>query len=83
MPPATPQVEGYYDADADADSGTVSYPLLDPASGQCALIDGVLDDDPKSGRAAMPALRVTLRGGRLPEPEANGTRYLTIPLNAA
>lgn len=43
---ATFQVEGYY----DADTGTVSYLLLDPASGQCALIDSVLDYDHKSGR---------------------------------
>ncbi|RUM03989.1 bifunctional sulfur transferase/dioxygenase Blh [Rhizobium chutanense] len=28
------------------------------------------------------ALQVNIRGGRLPEPEANGTRYLKFPLNA-
>jgi glyoxylase-like metal-dependent hydrolase (beta-lactamase superfamily II) len=28
------------------------------------------------------ALQVNMAGGRLPEPEANGTRYLKIPLNA-
>ena len=28
------------------------------------------------------ALQVNIRGGRLPEPEANGRRYLKIPLNA-
>ncbi|MDP4006474.1 MBL fold metallo-hydrolase [Methylobacterium sp. NEAU K] len=28
------------------------------------------------------ALQVNIRGGRLPEPEANGKRYLKIPLNA-
>lgn len=28
------------------------------------------------------ALQVNIRGGRLPEPEANGTRYLKIPLDA-
>ena len=27
------------------------------------------------------ALQVNMRGGRLPEPEANGTSYLKIPLN--
>jgi len=27
------------------------------------------------------ALQVNIRGGRLPEPESNGTRYLKIPLN--
>jgi len=30
----------------------------------------------------LPALQVNLRGGRLPEPEANGRRYLRIPLDA-
>ena len=28
------------------------------------------------------ALQVNIRGGRLPEPENNGQRYLKIPLNA-
>jgi hypothetical protein len=28
------------------------------------------------------ALQVNITGGRLPDPEANGTRYLEIPLNA-
>src|SRR5471032_1127036 len=48
MPVSAPEVEGYY----DADSGTVSYLLLDPASRQCALIDSVLDYDHKAGRTA-------------------------------
>ncbi len=30
----------------------------------------------------LPALQINLNAGRLPEPEANGTRYLKIPLNA-
>lgn len=30
----------------------------------------------------LPALQVNIRGGRLPEPEANGTRYLKIPIDA-
>ena len=46
MPSSTLQVEGYY----DADSGTVSYLLLDTASRQCALVDSVLDYDHKAGR---------------------------------
>lgn len=29
----------------------------------------------------LPALQVNLRGGALPEPEANGLRYLRLPLN--
>ena len=28
------------------------------------------------------SLQVNIRGGRLPEPEANGRRYLKIPLDA-
>lgn len=32
-------------------------------------------------RLILPALQVNMRGGRLPEPEANGTAYLKIPLN--
>lgn len=31
----------------------------------------------------LPAVQVNMRGGRLPEPEANGVRYLKIPLDAA
>jgi glyoxylase-like metal-dependent hydrolase (beta-lactamase superfamily II) len=30
----------------------------------------------------MPAIQVNMRGGHLPEPEPNGTRYLKIPLDA-
>ncbi|MEP7456409.1 MBL fold metallo-hydrolase [Phyllobacterium sp. SB3] len=30
----------------------------------------------------LPALQVNLNGGRLPEPESNGTSYLKIPLNS-
>lgn len=30
----------------------------------------------------LQALQVNIRGGRLPEPEANGTRYLKIPIGA-
>ena len=30
----------------------------------------------------LPALQVNIRGGRLPEPDANGIRYLRLPLNA-
>jgi hypothetical protein len=29
----------------------------------------------------LDALQVNMHGGRLPEPEANGTSYLKIPLN--
>jgi len=33
-------------------------------------------------RLILPSIQVNMRGGRLPEPEANGVRYLKIPLNA-
>lgn len=29
----------------------------------------------------LPSIQINIRGGRLPEPEANGTRYLKLPLN--
>jgi glyoxylase-like metal-dependent hydrolase (beta-lactamase superfamily II) len=32
-------------------------------------------------RIIMPAVQVNMRAGHLPEPEANGTRYLKIPLD--
>ena len=39
-------IEGFF----DPATSTVSYIALDRGSGQCALIDSVLDYDPKSGR---------------------------------
>ena len=30
----------------------------------------------------LPSVQVNMRGGHLPEPEVNGTRYLKIPLDA-
>ncbi|MBW8368401.1 MAG: MBL fold metallo-hydrolase [Arenimonas sp.] len=42
------QVEGYF----DPATSTVSYIVLDRATRQCALIDTVLDFDPKSGRTS-------------------------------
>jgi hypothetical protein len=32
-------------------------------------------------RLILPSVQVNIRGGRLPEPESNGTRYLKLPLN--
>lgn len=40
------QVEGFF----DPATWTVSYLVLDRETGQCALVDSVLDYDPKSGR---------------------------------
>ncbi len=33
-------------------------------------------------RLILPSVQVNMRGGRLPEPEGNGQRYLKLPLNA-
>ncbi|MGS0755244.1 MBL fold metallo-hydrolase [Roseateles sp. GG27B] len=46
--PHSLQVEGFF----DAATWTVSYLVLDQKTRQCALIDSVLDYDPKSGRTA-------------------------------
>ncbi len=46
MQSAQMQVEGFF----DPATFTVSYLILDRDSGQCALVDSVLDYDPKSGR---------------------------------
>ncbi|MDL2354549.1 MAG: MBL fold metallo-hydrolase [Pseudomonadota bacterium] len=48
MSTATLHVDGYF----DLATGTVSYLVLDPATRLCALIDSVLDFEPKSGRTA-------------------------------
>jgi glyoxylase-like metal-dependent hydrolase (beta-lactamase superfamily II) len=45
------QVEGFF----DPGTWTVSYIVLDTQTKQCALIDSVLDYDPKSGRTAHTA----------------------------
>lgn len=34
-------------------------------------------------RLLLPSIQVNIRGGKLPEPAANGIRYLKIPLDAA
>jgi glyoxylase-like metal-dependent hydrolase (beta-lactamase superfamily II) len=44
----TLQVEGFF----DETTSTVSYIVLDRATRQCALVDSVLDYDPKSGRTS-------------------------------
>jgi len=44
----TLQVEGFF----DAATSTVSYIVLDRATKQCAIVDSVLDYDPKSGRTS-------------------------------
>jgi glyoxylase-like metal-dependent hydrolase (beta-lactamase superfamily II) len=61
-------------------------------AGNVHLHDGVTEDEfvamriERDATLAVPklllaALQVNMRGGRLPEPEANGTCYLKLPLN--
>src|ERR1700745_3412150 len=42
------QVEAFF----DAATSTFTYLVLDPASRRCAIIDSVLDYDPKTGRTS-------------------------------
>ena len=60
-------------------------------AGNVHVRDGTAEDDFVAMREArdrtlaaprliMPSIQVNMRGGRLPEPEENGTRYLKIPL---
>jgi glyoxylase-like metal-dependent hydrolase (beta-lactamase superfamily II) len=55
--------------------------------------DGVSEDDFVAMREArdatlgmprliLPSIQVNMRGGHLPEPEDNGTRYLKLPVDA-
>lgn len=46
----------------------------------CALRDA-RDRTLPMPKLILHALQVNINGGRLPEPEANGTRYLKIPLD--
>lgn len=57
------------------------------------LRDGVSEDDFVAMRARrdatlemptliLPAIQVNIRAGALPPPDANGVRYLRIPVNA-
>lgn len=61
--------------------------------GNVHVHEGVSEDDFVAMRDArdatlsmptliLPSIQVNMRGGHLPEPESNGTRYLKIPLNA-
>ncbi len=43
-----PDVDGFH----DPDTGTITYLVTDPATGRAAVIDPVLDYDPKSARTA-------------------------------
>ncbi len=53
----TLQVEGFF----DAATSTVSYIVLDRATNQCAIVDSVLDYDPKSGRTSHASADVLIQ----------------------
>lgn len=44
----TPHIQAFF----DAETGTISYVVYDAPDGHCAVIDAVLDYDPKSGRTS-------------------------------
>jgi len=48
LPPPCPDVEGFH----DPETGTITYLVTDKATGRAAIIDPVLDFDPKSARTA-------------------------------
>jgi glyoxylase-like metal-dependent hydrolase (beta-lactamase superfamily II) len=54
---STLQVEGFF----DAATSTVSYIVLDKATKQCAIVDSVLDYDPKSGRTSHVSADLLIR----------------------
>jgi glyoxylase-like metal-dependent hydrolase (beta-lactamase superfamily II) len=66
-------------------------PIAEQRAHNCHLREGVDEDtfvamrrERDAGlappRLLWPALQVNIRGGRLPPPEANGQRYLKLPL---
>jgi glyoxylase-like metal-dependent hydrolase (beta-lactamase superfamily II) len=48
MPARSPDVKGFY----DTDTSTITYVIRDPASEACAIVDPVLDYDPKAARTS-------------------------------
>jgi glyoxylase-like metal-dependent hydrolase (beta-lactamase superfamily II) len=48
MPARSPDVKGFY----DPETSTITYVIRDPASAACAIVDPVLDYDPKAARTA-------------------------------
>jgi len=48
MPLISPVVKGFY----DPDTSTITYVVRDPAGSDCAIIDPVLDYDPKAARTS-------------------------------
>jgi glyoxylase-like metal-dependent hydrolase (beta-lactamase superfamily II) len=54
----------------------------DPSEAEFVALRRKLDGDLPMPRLILHALQVNMRGGRLPEPEANGRVYLKIPVGA-
>lgn len=52
----TPSVQPFF----HADSGTWTYVVADPASGEAAIVDPVLDFDPKAGRTSTASAEAVL-----------------------
>ena len=56
--------------------------LTDKNEAQFVAMRNARDKALPMPKLILHALQVNMAGGRLPDPEANGTRYLKIPLNA-
>jgi glyoxylase-like metal-dependent hydrolase (beta-lactamase superfamily II) len=87
-----PEVTGFF----DPRTWSIQYVAADPTTKTCAIIDPVYDFDETSGQTApenadrilefiasrgYTVAWINTNGGRLPEPESNGMRYLKIPLD--
>jgi glyoxylase-like metal-dependent hydrolase (beta-lactamase superfamily II) len=55
--------------------------LTNKCEGEFVALRNARDKALAMPRLILHALQVNIAGGRLPDPEANGTRYLKIPLN--
>ncbi len=83
-----PRLQGARDATAFAWETTIGA----ERTGNVHVHDGISEDEFVAMRTArdatlgmprliLPSVQINMRGGQLPEPEANGTRYLKLPLN--
>ncbi len=69
-------VEGHF----DPATSTISYLVLDRSTGQCAIVDSVLDYDPKSGRTATTSADALIR--RVEELDARVQWHLETHVHA-
>jgi len=69
----------------DAKTGVVIDPVLDydPKSARTSFESAETCGDAQLDMPTLilPAIQINIRAGEFPEPEANGTAYLKIPLN--